>query len=146
MRLLADNPPPDGAPPSLTTVIDAMYPADQLVSGVLQAPRTGARTNRTLSLADCREAQGCLFYQDCLSIPGNPDLRLRILRICHEAPIAGHPGRDMTYEALSCDIFWPTMREDAERFVANCHTCRRIKPHCHASFGALLPLPVPDHP
>ena len=36
--------------------------------------------------------------------------------------------------------------KDVKRFVTNYHTCKRIKPHRHATHGTLLPLPVPDHP
>ena len=38
------------------------------------------------------------------------------------------------------------MRKVVERFVGNCHTCRRTKPRCHTPHGTLLPLPVPDRP
>ena len=76
----------------------------------------------------------------------DPDLCLRLIRADHDAPIAGHPGRDKTYELLSRKHFWPFMRKDVERFVANCHTCKRIKPRRHAPHETLLPLPVPDRP
>ena len=38
------------------------------------------------------------------------------------------------------------MWKNVERFVANCHTCRRTKPRRHASHGTLQALPVPDWP
>ena len=44
-------------------------------------------------------------------------LCLRIIRISHDAPIAGHPGRDMTYELLSRKNFWLLMRKDVERYA-----------------------------
>ena len=57
-----------------------------------------------------------------------------------------HPGKAKTYELLSRDYYWPTMRKDVQRFVRNCHTCRRTKPTRHAPFGVLKPLPVPNGP
>jgi len=83
LRLLADNPPPDGALPSLSDVLDLAYRADPLAIEVLQALRSGARHNRQLSLADCREAQGRLYYQDRLYVPADASLRLRVLRDHH---------------------------------------------------------------
>jgi hypothetical protein len=38
------------------------------------------------------------------------------------------------------------MRKDVERFVRNCHTCRRTKATRHAPYGVLKPLPVPEKP
>jgi len=35
------------------------------------------------------------------------------------------------------------MRQDVERFVRNCHTCRRSKTSRHAPFGVLRPLAIP---
>ena len=61
-------------------------------------------------------------------------------------PAAGHPGRERTFELLTGKYFWPSMRKDVERFVANCHICRRTKPRRHAFHGTPLTLPVPDRP
>ena len=115
--LLADNPPPDGAlplphpdpdpdpgpeaPPALPPidiVLDAAHQIDPLAIKILQPLRDSTRTTRKLSLADCHEANGRLFYQDHLYIPADPDhdLRLRLIHADHDAPIAGHPGRDKT--------------------------------------------------
>jgi hypothetical protein len=113
---------------------------------VADALQRGVRQIRRLSLVDCRLQDGKLYYQDRLYIPDNDDLRLRLLQTHHEAEVAGHPGRDKTFELLTRKFFWPTLRKDVERFVANCHTCRRIKPRRHAPHGTLLPLPVPDQP
>ena len=119
LHLLTDNPPPDGvltfphpdpdpdpelgpevppALPPIDDVLDAAYQTDPLAIEILQALRDGTRTNRKLSLADCREANGRLFYQDRFYIPEDPDhdLRLRLIHADHDAPIAGHPGRDKT--------------------------------------------------
>ena len=122
------------------------YQNDPLAIEIFQALRTGAQRNRTLSLVDCRSVNDKLFYQDRLYVPDNEELRLRIIQGSHDTPAAGHPGRERTFELLARKYFWPSMRKDVERFVANCHTCRRTKPRRHASHGTLLPLPVPDRP
>ena len=38
------------------------------------------------------------------------------------------------------------MRKDVDRFVRNCHTCRRTKATRHAPYGTLRPLLVPAQP
>ena len=146
MRLLADTPPPAGAFPTLAEMMTTAYATDPLAQEVLRDLRSGSRHNRSLSLADCQEVDGRLPYPNRLYVPDNAELRVRLLRSRHDAPAAGHPGRDKTFELLTRSYFWPGMRRDVERFVANCHTCRRTKPRRHAPYGTLLPLPVPDHP
>ena len=146
MRLLADNLPPAGALPTLEEQMTQAYQNDPLALEIFEALRIGAQRNRTLSLVDCRSVNNKLFYQDRLYVPDNAELRLRIIQGSHDTPVAGHPGRERTFELLTRKYFWPSMRKDVERFVANCHTCRRTKPRRHASHGTLLPLPVPDRP
>ena len=74
LHLLADNPPLA----SLETVLDTAYPNDPLAIEILQALRDGARTNRQLSLADCREANSRRYYQNRLYVPEDPDSDLRL--------------------------------------------------------------------
>jgi len=38
------------------------------------------------------------------------------------------------------------MRKDVDLFVRNCNICRRMKAICHAPYGVLRPLSVPDRP
>jgi len=38
------------------------------------------------------------------------------------------------------------MRKDVDRFVRNCHVCRRTKSIRHAPYGVLKPLSVPERP
>ncbi|KAF1334714.1 reverse transcriptase, partial [Globisporangium splendens] len=39
-------------------------------------------------------------------VPNDSDLRNRVLFEYHDAPFRGHPGREKTYLALSCDFYW----------------------------------------
>ena len=36
------------------------------------------------------------------------------------------------------------MYKEVDRFVRNCHTCQRARTSCHAPFGVLRPMPIPD--
>ena len=50
-----------------------------------------------------------------------------VLRLIHDTPIAGHPGRDRTLTAARRVYYWPTMRTDIENYVARCVTCAEHK-------------------
>jgi transposase InsO family protein len=108
--------------------------------------RDGVRHSRRITLAECEERDGRLWYRDRLYVPEHEPLRLHLMKRHHEAPNAGHPGRSKTLELLQRQYYWPTMRKDVERFVRNCHTCQRSCSRRHAPFGILRPLPILDRP
>ena len=109
MRLLADNLPPPGALPTLEEQMTQAYQNDPLALEIFEALRIGAQRNRTLSLVDCRSVNNKLFYQDRLYVPDNEELRLRVIQWSHDTPVAGHPGRERTFELLTRKYFWPSM-------------------------------------
>ena len=146
MRLLADDLPPPGVLPTLEDQLTQAYQNDPLALEIFEALRTRAQRNRTLSLVDCRSVNNKFFYEDRHYVPDKEELRLRIIQGSHDTPVAGHPGHERTFELLTRKYFWPRMRKDVDRFVANSHTCRRTKPRRHGSRGTLLPLPVPGRP
>ncbi|KAG2763119.1 hypothetical protein Pcac1_g25160 [Phytophthora cactorum] len=39
-------------------------------------------------------------------VPNDYDVRMRIMHECHDAPTAGHPGREKTYVLLTRDFYW----------------------------------------
>ena len=71
---------------------------------------------------------------------------LNILKSRHDSPMAGHLGRARTYELISREFFWPTMRKDIYNYVDACDICQRTKSPRHKPFGLLQPLPIPSRP
>ena len=145
LHLMADTPPVPGRI-TLTQLFKDGYEADPFPRQVIKMLADGTRQCKQISLADCTVASDRLFYKECAYVPEFDPLRLRLLQTHHDAPPAGHPGRAKTFELLSRSYYWPSMRKDTERYVANCHTCRRTKATHHVMHGVLRPLPVPTHP
>ena len=128
------------------SLFDTAYTLDLFPNDVHKLLRTGARHCNTLSFAECSEDSSRLQYWGRLYIPNSDELRLHILRQAHNAPAAGHPVRAKTLELIGRDYFWPGMRKDVDRYVRNCHPCRRAKASRQSPFGTLKPNPVPDAP
>ena len=83
---------------------------------------------KDITQAECsRSPKGRLLYRGKIYVPADSPRRLYLIQTHHEVPVAGHPGRSKTLELLSKNYHWPKMRQDVERFVRNCHTCRRSK-------------------
>lgn len=133
-------------PADLTALLEQGYRYDNIPKRVLQAIHEGKRQSRLLTITDCKEVDGHLWYQGRLYIPDYEPLKVRLLQDHHDTPAAGHPGRAKTLELLSRKFYWPRMYRDVDRYVRNCHTCQRSRTSRHAPYGILRPLPVPEGP
>ncbi len=51
----------------------------------------------------------------------------KVLRLVHDVPISGHPGRDKTLALARKRYYWPTLRIDVESHVAHRVTCTQHK-------------------
>ena len=99
--------------------------------------------SRSAPLGECIVENGLLYIYGLLYVPKDENLYPEILHAHHDHPAAGHPGRAATYELVSRIYWWPGMRKTIARYLANCNTCARIKPVCHAPYGLLKPMQVP---
>ncbi|KAG7003723.1 Transposon Tf2-9 polyprotein [Fusarium oxysporum f. sp. conglutinans] len=131
-------------PEDISRLLDQAYKTDEDLQSILQALEEGAPRHPKITLAECKVIQDRLLYRDRVYIPNYDPLKTALLKASHEHPIAGHPGRARTYDLLSRDYYWPGMLSYVERWVKNCHTCRRANPAREARQGVLKPLPVPE--
>jgi len=100
---------------------------DQEVQSVIQALREDKSTHPTVQLTQCQIREDLLYYRDRLYIPDDDELKAEVLRLCHEDPAAGHPGRAKTYELISREYYWKGLSTAVRRWVKNCTICRRTK-------------------
>ena len=89
-----------------------------------------------------RKEGGYWFKGTQVYVPPGP-VRATLLREFHDAPHAGHRGRDRTLHALSQHYWWPKMQEEVRTHVQTCVSCQRNKPSNDKPAGLLQPLPVP---
>ena len=70
------------------------------------------RKSSTCSLrsAEWSERDGLLYYRGCIYVPNTSDLRHRIVSLCHDTKVAGHPGRFKTLELVSRSYWWPNCK------------------------------------
>ncbi|QRV80264.1 Retrotransposable element Tf2 protein [Ceratobasidium sp. AG-Ba] len=85
-----------------------------------------------------------LWYKGRIVIPENKEIRLAILEMHHDNPIAGHQGQARTLELISRRYYWPAMKQQVNRFVETCEICQRSKGHKH--YAPQKPLPIPQKP
>lgn len=110
----------------------------------LGALRTQAADNEPdshLTLYD-----GILLYRGRVIVPDINYLRTHLIREVHDPISTAHPGRDKTYRLLKDRYYWKGMLADVDRYVRNCHPCRRASSPRDKTPGLLQPLPVPERP
>lgn len=63
----------------------------------------------------------------------------------HAGGLAGHFGRDKTIAIVEDRFFWPSLKRDVARIVAECRTCQTTNGR-KQNTGLYTPLPVPHVP
>ncbi len=66
------------------------------------------------------------------------------LKLLHDAPSAGHPGLDKTLSMARAKYYWPTMRLDIEKHIAQCLSCAETKGTTKTA--PILEYPLPARP
>lgn len=77
-------------------------------------------------------------------VPDVGDLRSLCMSLHHDAPYAGHLGRDRTKRLIMQTYRWPTIDSDVRQFVSTCDFCQRNKSTNEKPAGLLQPLPIPE--
>ena len=71
--------------------------------------------------------------------------REKLVREMHSNGLAGHFGRDKTFELVNEKFFWPNIRRDVNIFVAAFRVFQTMKGG-QQNTGVYMPLPVPKEP
>jgi len=90
------------------------------------------------------EEQSNWQKEGCLVIPPDEQLKRKILQVLHDAPTAGHPGRDETFTQVSQTYWWPRMRTWVTDYVAGCAVCQQNKNVTHRKNTPLYRIPTPE--
>jgi len=77
-------------------------------------------------------------------IPPDEALKREILQLLHDAPTAGHPGRDETFAQVSHLYWWPGMRSWIMDYVTGCAVCQQNKNITHRTRIPLYHIPTSE--
>ena len=101
-------------------------------------------STRSLRSAEWSERNGLLYYQGRIYVPTSSKLRRRIVSLCHDTKVAGHPGCFKTLELVSRNYWWPNMSRYVGQYVSHCDLCLQTKAQRHLPVGELQLLPIPE--
>jgi hypothetical protein len=83
--------------------------------------------NLKQALQDWTIHEGLILYQGQVYVPKDLEIKRKILERHHDAPWAGHPGREKTLDLVSRNYWWPSMTQFIHQYVDECLECQRNK-------------------
>ncbi|OUM56089.1 hypothetical protein BVG19_g5782 [[Candida] boidinii] len=85
-----------------------------------------------------------LYFDDSrICIPHIPNVKEKVLHLCHDIPMSGHFSADKTYIAVAKSFYWKGMKKYIFNYVRTCDVCQRIKSSTVSPNGLFSPLPIP---
>ena len=118
--------------------IKSAYAADPICTAVLER-KTTEPTDPSMTVK-----RGLIYHKLRLYVPDRTDLKTKIMRECHDAPLAAHRGISKTVELVLRNFYWPRMHREISDYVRSCVVCQSVKASNQAPAGLLQPLPIPD--
>jgi len=86
------------------------------------------------------------FWKDTneqqLVIPPNDLLKRRLMKVWHDDPTAGHPGRDETVRRINRKYYWPSVHSWIQEYIKGCATCQQNKNLTHRLKTPLFRIPA----
>lgn len=79
-------------------------------------------------------------------VPSGRGLRRELMRECHDAQWAGHPGAERMFALMSRSFYSTKIEDDIEVYVKTCLVCQQDKVDRQREAGLLQPLPIPARP
>jgi len=101
-------------------------------------------SGKTVRSTEWSEDSEVLWFRGKIYVPRNANLRRRVVSLCHDTKVTGHPGCWKTLKLVSRNYWWPQMSRYIRQYVSTCDLCIRTKPIRQALVGELHLLRIPD--
>jgi len=94
-------------------------------------------STHSLQSTEWSEHDGLLYYHSCTYILDTSDLHCRIVLLCHDTKVPGHPGHFKTLELVSRSYWWQNMLWYVGLSISHCGLCLCTKIQCRLPSGEL---------
>lgn len=114
----------------LAQQIKAAYPRDECAARVLATQTQDFTVDN----------DGILRFKGLVYIPSR--MRKTFVEQQHSLPAHGHQGLSRTFDRISRDYYFPSMRKEVYEVLRGCDLCAKSKSERHAPYGLLQPPSV----
>jgi len=90
--------------------------------------------------------EGLVLKEGRVYVPKDEKLRMEIIWLHHDTPIARHRGQWKTVELVTRNYWWPGVTKEVKRYMEGYDQCQRIKNRAKMPAGKLRPNEVPERP
>ena len=66
-----------------------------------------------------------------------------IVKMCHDSPVAGHPGQWKAVELIARNYWWPNMTKFVFKCIIGCNPCQQYKKLHNQPMEKLNPVKAP---
>ena len=87
----------------------------------------GEEDNKDVTIIPPHRARTAKTLKGKTIVPNIREVRRAILRNHHDAPTAGHPGRDKTLRWVQECYWWPGIKDWVAEYIKGCATCQQSK-------------------
>ena len=77
-------------------------------------------------------------------VPKNEKLRVEIIWLHHDTPIAGYGGQWKMIELVTRNYWWPGMMKEVKQYIEGCDQCQKMKNRVEMPAGKLKPNQIPE--
>jgi len=116
---------------------------EEVIKAVEEMKKAGVKMLRN---EEWQVEEGLVLREGRVYMPKDEKLRVEIIQLHHDTPIAGHGGQWKMVELVTRNYWWPGVTKEVKRYVEGCNQCQRMKNRAEMLAGKLRPNQVPERP
>jgi len=116
---------------------------EKVIKVVEKMKKAGVKTLRD---EEWQIEEGLVLKEERVYVPKDEKLRVEIIWLHHDMPIAGHGGQWKTVELVTRNYWWPGVIKEVKQYVEGYDQCQRMKNRAEMPAGKLRPNQVLERP
>jgi len=113
----------------------------EVIKAVEEMKKAGVKTLRD---EEWQIEEGLVLKEERIYVLKDEKLRVKIIRLHHDTPIARHEGQWKTVELVTRNYWWPGVTKEVKQYVERYDQCQKIKNRAEMPAGKLRPNKIPE--
>jgi len=114
---------------------------EEVIKAVEEMKKVGVKTLRD---EEWQIEEGLVLKEERVYVWKDEKLRVEIIWLHHDMPIAGHGEQWKTVELVTRNYWWPGVTKEVKQYMEECDQCQRMKNRAEMLAGKLRPNKIPE--